>query len=333
MVRYMLIALLFVIISRLQAQTISPEIPSSATPEPTQSAYPILPLQAFTLDEMAVSGVAPAEWDMVRPGSYVDPDNSLTYLLHFARADDALDELLHSILDAFEREALPDLDAEHQQDSDDIWALYRFEYTPLVEGQVVSLLVDMGIVVSDGLARVIVMQTTPERYDILHSEVFMQSVRYFGQTRVLIDDALYESQLVTRTLSTFNIETVVPLNWDEINSGAYARGDLQQDPTTLLIQTSSDLGESEFRDLFLDRLNLSIPILTGETFTSEWLNWTIYIVDIEADGVELSWQIATASDAQYAYLVVLFSYTDEVEDLRASILLPILERTRTIFTP
>ncbi len=296
------------------------------TPEATEKAPTDIVFSTFTLSEPEISGIAPADWDEVLPGSYLnlEDESNSTYILHFATSEMSLNEQLEPILASFLQEALPD-ESEDYESEDYTWNIYTFEYMPSEESE--PLVVDIATAERGVLALVVVLQSTPENYEHLHDRLFLPSIDYFGQPLDMIQANLELDRLTPETIEAFGIDTVIPVGWENANPGSYVRGDLQVDPTTLLIQTSPDLSEDEFRDLFLERLNIA-DAGDGESYDSDTLEWTIYTIDIEIEESLLTWQIATASDANFAYLVVVFSFTDERDTLRESVLLPVLDDTR-----
>lgn len=299
-----------------------------ATPEVTETPQDDIEFFAFTIPDIEVSGIAPQGWEQIQVGSYVRNQygENTTYLLHIASNENSLDDVLAPILDAFSQEALPD---ENQVYTTDFhgWTLYTFEYSPYPDSND-SLAVDIATATTGNLSLVLIFQTTPDEYASLHESVFLASLEYYGADLATIEASLGFGDMIPVDIDFFGIETLTPLNWENVNIGSYTRGDLQTDPTTLILQTSSDLSESEFRDLFLEQLDLSISG-DGESYASDYLDWTIHTADIDLDGTLLTWQIATAGDDTYAYLVVLFSFTEDVDDLRESVLIPVLNATRS----
>lgn len=296
------------------------------TPEATEEASTEIVFTTFTLSEPDISGIAPADWQEVQIGSYLNPgdESNSTYILHFASSELSLDEQLQAILDSFLQESLPD-ESESYESEDYSWTLYNFEYSPAEDSD--PLIVDIATAERGILALVVVLQSTADDYELLHDELFLPSIEYFGQPLDVIQTNLELELLTPETIEDFSIDTLIPIEWENANPGSYIRGDLQVDPTTLLIQTSPDLNEDEFRDLFLERLNID-DAGDGEAYISDTLAWTIYTVDIEIEESLLTWQIATASDNEFAYLLVMFSFTDEREELRDTIFLPVLDETR-----
>jgi|GEM_PF-4540484 len=297
-----------------------------ATPEVTEIPQDEIEFFAFTIPEIDVSGIAPDGWEQIQVGSYVrnQGGENTTYLLHIASNEISLEDVLAPILVAFEQEELPEDSASYETNRYD-WTVYTFEYSPFPDSDD-RLVVDIATAATPNLSLVLVFQTTPDEYDALHESVFLTSLDYFGEDLTTIQEGLGYGDFVPTEIEFFGIDTVIPRDWMNVNTGSYTRGDLQVDPTTLIIQTSSDLSEEEFRDLFLEQLQISVSG-DGESYSSDYLNWTIFDVNIDIDGTLLTWQIATASDNDYAYLVVLFSFTDENEELRESVLIPVLDAT------
>lgn len=310
------IIILLIITGTSLAQEVTPEAMDEGSTE--------IEFTIFTHAETDIKGIAAIGWEEVLAGSYLNPDNDSSYILHFASDEVNLEELLQPILEAFLQETLPEEFDSHEQ-GDITWTLYNFEYIPTEDSE--PLVVNIATAEYDGLARAVILQSSVDDYEYLHDALFLPSVNYFGQTQDVIESELNITSLIPETIIEFGIDTVIPRDWENANPGSYIRGDLQVDPTTLIIQTSSDLSEDEFRGLFLERLNIA-ELGDGEVYISDYLEWTFYMVDIDIDGTLLTWQIATASDEDFAYLTVLFSFADERDTLGETILLAVLDETR-----
>lgn len=319
MVRYVVLLSLLLLISACDTST--PETASQAGETPVT-------FEIFTLDAPIISGVAPVGWDMLSAGNYVrdNETDSNTYILHFANNQQTIEQSLDPILAAFEQDSLPTESTALTTDVF-VWTLYTFTYTATDSDQ--PLQVDIATTANDNTSFVIVMQTTPEAYTALHETVFLPSVEVFGLAPNAIRAARGISAMTDTTLPSFGIETVFPDGWQAVNVGSWARGDLQEDPTTLIVQTSSDLSASGFRELFTTQLGIATEG-EGEIYTAPNREWRIFTVTVSAQGVPLTWRIASAEDNQFAYLVVVLTHSDEADALRDSVLLPVLDGTNPI---
>jgi hypothetical protein len=151
----------------------------------------------------------------------------------------------------------------------------------------------------------------------------------FGLPLADINTYLGIPEFTTVEIEGFAIEADVPTSWQNVNPGSYMRGADETDFTTLLIQTSADLGEREFADLLRERLRIPADLPeTGETLALDNFNWTVYRMDFEAQGATVTLHIATVSDEERTIMVALLSLTDEADTLLQSILLPILSNIK-----
>ncbi|MEL6524432.1 MAG: hypothetical protein AAFQ07_01870 [Chloroflexota bacterium] len=291
----------------------------------TQASAFVADFEIFTLDAPIISGVAPIGWETLSTGNYVrDSENDgNTYILHFANNQQTIEESLAPILTAFEQDSLP-TESTTLVTSAFEWTLYTFTYTAPDSDQ--PLQVDIATTTNENTSFVIVMQTTPEAYTELHETIFLSSVQVFGLPQDDIRVAMGISALTPITVQQYGIDTAYPDGWQAVNPGSWSRGDLQEDPTTLIVQTSSDLSARAFRDLFAEQLAITTEG-QGDTYNAPNRDWRIFTVTVSAQGIPLTWQIASAEDNQFAYLVVLLTHSDEAEALRESVLLPVLDAT------
>lgn len=318
------LSIILVLLLVLTLTTVAQE----ATQEPDSE---IIEFATFTLTNTEMNGIYPSDWGEIQSGAYIRDDGGLntTYILHLALMDSSLEELIAPILPALQLEALPEA-IESYESSVLTWTLYRVEYSPPeLEGEI--LIVDFATAESDDAAYLILLQTNPDEYEMLHEQVFLAALDAFG---LELEAIIAEYNIITLEnviVSEFGIESSVPMDWQEVASGSYMRAENQQDITTLLIQTSPDLDAETFAGLLLENLDLptELPEINSR-YETDNLSWGLYLLELDAQGTPVTFQIAIAQDEQFAYLVVLLSFSEEVEDLRESVLLPVLDATQPL---
>jgi hypothetical protein len=303
---------------------IAQEIP---TPIPDEDVSTMV-LMPFTIavGETEISGVVPADWDVIQAGIAIRDNGdgiNATYILHLFMPDTTLDEALEPLLAPLQLEALPEVstDYEGQQFT---WKLYDVSYSPpQLEGEALQVLI--ATAEDDTAAYIIVLQTYPDEFGLLYETMMQPAMDTFGLPLADINAYLGIPEFTTERIPQFNIQADVPTNWQNVNPGAYMRGTDETDFTTLLIQTSPDLGEREFADLLRERLRIPDELPeTGETLALDNYNWTLYRMDFEAQGAAVTLHIATTNAEGRTIMVALLSLTDEADTLMQAILLPIL---------
>lgn len=285
---------------------------------------------AFTLPNLLLNGIYPAGWEEVQAGAYVRNDElNTTYILHLGEKDTSLDGLIAPILPSVQLEKLPE-PIEIYESAMLEWTLYNFEYSPSeLEGE--NLQVDLATAENDDGAYLILLQTMPDDYESLHEQVFMPALDAFGLPLEIIFEEYNITTLEHIIIDEFGIESAIPDDWQQIAVGSYMRAANQQDITTLLIQTSPDLTAEAFANLLLDSLGLSVDLPESDTIhETDYLSWSIYLIEVNSQGVDITFQIATAQDEQFAYLVVLLNFSEETPILQDTVLLPILDMTKAI---
>jgi hypothetical protein len=296
-----------------------------ATPEITAEAE-ALRLRPFTLEIGDVSGAAPADWTELQAGSYLrdEGDADQSYILHISAEGASLADLIDPFLEAYGIESLPESSESHESTLF-TWSIHSFDYTPIDTDLV--LRVDIGIAEAENRVYVIILQGFPDDNEFLRAEVFIPAMDFFGLPLDVIQEALGYESLSPISLQSFGIETVYPLMWQEVNPGSYMRMQDENDLTTVIIQSSPDLEASTFAELLLETIGLPPELPeSSESYEGSELTWAIYEIDYQ--GYKLV--LATAEDENLAYLVVMLCSAEEVESLRESLLVPILDATRAI---
>jgi hypothetical protein len=307
-------------------------IPTIAQEATEETPAELIQLAAFTLSNINMSGIYPADWDEIQVGAYIrnGGDSNTTYILHLAQTHSSLEALIAPILSALQLEELPEASATYDT-SVFAWTLYKVAYSPAeLEGE--TLFVDIATAEIDDAVYLILLQSNPDEYEILHEQVFLVALDAFGLPLETIIAEYHIPTLENITLSKFGIETAIPIDWQEVASGSYMRAENQQDITTLLIQTSPDLQAEAFAELLLERLGLPVQLPETDTIyeTDNWL-WSLYLIEVNAQGgLPVTFQIAIAQDEQFAYLVVLLSFNEEAEGLRETVIFPVLDATQAL---
>jgi hypothetical protein len=308
-------------------------ISAQETPTPTLTPIPdehiiTTVLMPFTMavEDTEISGVLPAEWDMIQAGTAIRNDNdgiNATYILHLFMPDTTIDEAIEPLLAPLELEALPE-ESTIYEGQHFTWKLYDVSYSPpQLEGDVLQVMITAAA--DDTAAYIIILQTYPDEFDSLYETILQPAMDTFGLPLAAINAYLGIPEFTTVEIEGFAIEADVPTSWQNVNPGAYMRGADETDFTTLLIQTSPNLGEREFADLLRERLRIPADLPeTGETLALDNFNWTVYRMDFEAQGAAVTLHIATVSDEERTIMVALLSLTEEADTLMQTILLPIL---------
>jgi hypothetical protein len=303
------------------------------TPTPTLTPIPdeynfTMVLMPFTMmvEDTEISGVLPADWDMIQVGTAIRNDNdgiNATYILHLFMPDTPLDEAMEPLLALLELQALPE-ESTTYEGQHFTWTLYEVIYEPpQLQGD--SLRVLIAATEDDEGAYIIILQTYPDEFGTLYETVMQPSLETFGLPLADINAYLGIPEFTTVEIEGFSIEADVPTSWNNANPGAYMRGTDETDFTTLLIQASPDLGERDFAALLHERLHIPVELPeTGETLELDNFNWTLYRMDFDAQGTAVTLHIATTTVDETTIMVALLSATDEAHTLLQTILLPIL---------
>jgi uncharacterized protein len=122
----------------------------------------------------------------------------------------------------------------------------------------------------------------------------------------------------------FGVASVVPEDWQELGSGAYARGTPPQDMTVLAIQSAQATPEQLWPALLPQFAIEEVPAVTG-TLATDRYDWTLYRFDVALGEVELAVELALAQDDGSTHLVLLQSAPDEFEALREQVFVPAVE--------
>jgi len=124
------------------------------------------------------------------------------------------------------------------------------------------------------------------------------------------DDGAIELTPVESTL--LKLRTVVPAEWEDLGSGAYRRGDSDEDQAALVTQPAP-LPMEQLWPTLLQQLGLSEIPEAAESRSTGSLDWSIYQVDIPLPPTSVRLGIAEIPGT--TYIVILTSAPDEHETL------------------
>lgn len=302
-------------------------IGASMAQEATEEATETLRLRPFTLAFGDVSGAAPALWDELQAGAYIRDDGDIdnTYIIHASAEAVPAAELVDPFLAAYEIDSLPE-STETYASSLLTWDIYSFEYNP----PDFNLLVDLAVAELENRVYLVILQSYPEENLQLRDQAFFPALDNFGLPLAEIYESLGYEALSPLELSSFNTISAYPTAWEAVNEGSYMRRETAEDLTTLIIQSSPDLEAPAFAQLLLETLQLPTELPENpESFETSVFDWTIYQLDFSRD-IELSLLIALAEDEQRSYMVVLLTLAEEAESLRETVLLPVLDSTKSL---
>lgn len=289
---------------------------------PSADALP-LPVMTFTLQTSPLSGIIPAEWDALVPGTAVR--DAYTYLVHLHIPDTPIDQAVLPLLATMNLSALP-ADSSTIRGQFVEWSVYLLRY----QAQQTPLWVALALASIGDDTYIIGLQTTPDEFDRLYDDLFLPALDVFGLDPAAIRERLQLPALDPLDLPEFRLVTLAPAGWRSVNPGSFLRATDANDLTTLIIQSSDDLSAEQFALLLLQQLNLSVQLpVQPDTFASAYLNWSLVEIQLEIQPVPVVLQLAYAQDDRLSYLVALFSTAEESASLRAAILLPILSSTRS----
>jgi hypothetical protein len=299
----------------------------TVSPTNTHEAESEIVLIPFTMPfaDAEISGVLPADWDAIQPGTAVRDDGdgiNATYLVHIAAPDASLDETLEPLLPSLQLQTLPEALATYEGQFF-TWTLYDVAYQPSqLEGNWLQVL--MATAETDEGAYIIVLQAYPDEFDELYETVLKPALDTFGLPMPEIRQYLELSDFETVIIEEYAVQVDVPAQWMNANPGAYMRADSETDFTTLLVQTSLDLDEREFAELLLESLGLSALPEAGEALSLGGFDWTLYRIDFDVAEIAVTLHVATATSETHTILVGLLSSSEESPVLLDTVLYPVL---------
>ena len=134
-------------------------------------------LEAYTSEDFGISGLTPVGWTVAGPGVYARGANPADFTLLIQQAAPGVDAatLTQGLLPSLGLDALPDA-ADTIETAALSWQFYEIE----VEASGLTILVDLALAEADGTTYLILMQTSPEDYDSLHTQVFEPVLNAFA---------------------------------------------------------------------------------------------------------------------------------------------------------
>lgn len=122
----------------------------------------------------------------------------------------------------------------------------------------------------------------------------------------------------------FGVASVVPQDWQDLGSGAYARGTPPQDMALVAIQSAQASPDQLWPALLPQFALAEIPAVTGELATDRY-DWTLYRFDVTLGELSLAVELAVAVDGGLTHLVLLQADPLDFETLREEVLVPAVE--------
>lgn len=126
------------------------------------------------------------------------------------------------------------------------------------------------------------------------------------------------------TFDQFGIETVVPVGWQTAAPGVVARAQAPGDITSL-IQQAAPVEAAFLRDQLSTQFGIEAFPEATETIDQNGFTWSIYQVELEQGGLQISVSIALAELDGTTYVILLQGETDGFADLYDSVFVPVLD--------
>ncbi len=279
-----------------------------------------LALRVQTID--GVHLLVPANWDRIEAGAFVAPDDNLSYFLYVTHPEPDDDAVLAALFGA-DVSARPRYSGQ-VRGATYTWRLYTLTYrVPDAPAQIA--VVDVAIADDGAQAYALILQTSPDRYRRYQGALFTPILQTFDQSP---GDLLAYLGLERVVLADLNLQTAIPSGWATVNVGAYMRQQTPDDPTTLLVQATTEGGALGFARALLTQLQLP-PDLPDDVQIDRYhaLEWSLYRIDVAAPDMPLVLHLAMAQDADQAYLVALLVRADSADALYDTVFLPTVAAT------
>lgn len=117
------------------------------------------------------------------------------------------------------------------------------------------------------------------------------------------------------------IEGLIPENWEELNTGVFARQNSSLDSTVLLAQAGSNLGIEELYSIFIGQFGLTEEPQVLSQRQANGLTWNLY--RFAAQGLEID--MALAETSRMGLVVLLQSSKADREALYGTVFLPVVD--------
>lgn len=129
--------------------------------------------------------------------------------------------------------------------------------------------------------------------------------------------------------STFHLSGVVPEGWKSLGQGLYQRGKTAADVTLFGMQSAAMKADTLLQAL-LPQFQLKEAPKPVETVQSETLTWTLYKVNVTANGVTVAIDLGLAEHENTTYVVILQTAPDEYDALHQAVFLPAVDALRVV---
>ncbi len=122
----------------------------------------------------------------------------------------------------------------------------------------------------------------------------------------------------------YGLQGVIPDGWESIAPGIYARQSSPTDSALIAVQNAPVSSDAMWGAL-LPQLLLDAAPESSESLETAAFNWTLYVVDVAAGGLNVRVDVGMAEADGTTQLVLLQSPVAEYETLHEAVFLPVLE--------
>lgn len=140
-----------------------------------------------------------------------------------------------------------------------------------------------------------------------------------------------EITLTPYTDPLFNIDSVVPEGWVPVDNGVYIRQQTEDD-ITVLAQQAVQLDAETLLMALMPQFGLSEAPASVGTHQGAVLEWTLYRLDIDADGLQFAIDLALAEAEGFSYMLLLQTTPAESETLYEQVFLPTMDVLQPLST-
>lgn len=188
-----------------------------AAPTETPESADAIVLEPFTNAAMSIQGVVPQGWKEAAPGVYARGANAadVVSLIQQAAPGMSAEQLGGLLQQQLGLDALPESTGSRETAAF-TWTLYEIEVPAPGVG---SVMVGVALAESDGAAYVVLLQTLPDEYEVLHGEVFLPAVEQLAPLRESDEEA--GSVTYEHPAGLFTVP--VPTNWTYDEFDGYAQ--------------------------------------------------------------------------------------------------------------
>jgi CubicO group peptidase (beta-lactamase class C family) len=159
----------------------------------------------------------------------------------------------------------------------------------------------------------------PEPIDTVEP-VAVATVEESEPPKVEVQETISLVQVVNEGMG---ISGLVPEEWKEVATGAYARGNSASDITRLIQQAAPGMGIEELSSLLLQQLGVSELPESYDTIEAGALLWALRQFDVNAPGVgTIRVDLALSETDEGTYIVLLQTSEEEYDALHEAVFLP-----------